>query len=425
MLLSCLCLCACGSNGSSSTGSSSSSSDSEEAESTVETLHSSDDSYENKTEKELDLLILEDDELAELEMANRYDYGTASSGQDFEKAAYYYELAAAHGNADALRCLGYIYLNGCLGEVDLELAESYFAAAIELDDIDSYIGLALCVLEVHSEELDEAVFEEKEEEQSDALNDSEEAAESDSDSDESLESDLEDLEEERQTYSQLAYEYINLVYEKSHAVGIYYMAYCFENGIGVKTDYDQALVLYEEVAAISASSLSIYYQYLVYAAKTHLGVCHVEGLICEQDYYEALDLFEECAKNGYAMAQYYAGQMYENGYGCTQDYEKAYNYYLMAANQDYAPAINQIGYLYYKGNGVEASLDNAIYYFKLAALQGYSAAQINLAYLYENGIGVSQNYEAALTYYEMAAQSDAEGVAEAIARVESLINGKK
>lgn len=334
--------------------------------------------YEDLSDEELEVYSLDGDVKAQMEIAVRYDYGTAKNGHDFYKAKNYYEMAAAQGNTDAIRCLGYLYMNGCLGEVDLEQAMTYFMEGINQGDADAYIGAGRTYMAGYGK---------------------------------------------AQEQSTKAMEYIGQAYQKGRPAGVYYMAYLMEMGIGTEPDYGQAMELYQSIKEMK--DLSVYDAYIVDAAQTRLGVMYVEGKGVEQDYDKAVDCFKNSGKNRYPMAEYYMGQMYENGYGVDKNYEKAIDWYRRAAEQEYAPALNQLGYLYYKGNGVSADIDQSIYYHKLAAMQGYAAAQINLGYLYENGIGVEQSSETALKYYEMAAEQDNQGAREAVARVQKQMNEEK
>lgn len=343
-----------------------------------ETTQKKVEDYTKLTDGELEVYSLDGDVQAQMELAGRYDYGTAEKGSDFNQAKVYYEMAAAQGNVDAIRCLGYLYLNGCLGEVDLDKAMEYFNQALEQGDPDANVGIGRAYLAGYGDP---------------------------------------------ESSTAPALEYIETAFKQGRPSGIYYMAYLYEEGIGVSQDINQAMELYQGV--LEMKELSRYDAYLTDAARTRIGILYVEGQGIPQDYEKALSSFKASAKNGYAVAQYYMGQMYENGYGVDRDYETAYDWYYKAAEQDFAPALNQLGYLFYKGNGVEANLDQAVYYHKLAAMQGYAAAQINLGYLYENGIGVEKDLSTALKYYTMAAEQNNEGAREAVTRVQKQLDEEK
>lgn len=365
--------------------------------------------YTELTDAQLEVLAYDDDVNAQLELAGRYDYGTAENGQDFELAAAWYEKAAEAGNGQALTVLGYRRLHGISQDVDLSEAVSFFRRGLEAGNEDAAIGIARAYMagydgfsELTQEELTAIADLKLQKAQAVAPPSSEAAATDDLDA------------------KTVAYYYVSRTYEKETPLSQYAMAYCLETGTGAVQDSARALELYQQVA--DKKELSVYDAYLPNAANTRIGIMYTRGEGLAQDYRQAQEAFLKAADNGYAMAQFYMGVLYENGLGMERDYETAFSWYEKAAEQNYAPALNQIGYLYYNGNGVEADVKQAIYYHKLAAMQGYGPAQINLGYLYENGIGVEQNLSMALAYYQLAAEQDYEGTKEAIQRVSRLMN---
>lgn len=335
-------------------------------------------SYADMTEDELEVLANELDVEAQMQLANRLDYGTDEVVQDLSEARKWYEMAAESGNADALCVLGYYALNGIEQDVDLEEAVDYFTQAENAGCTRALVGLGRAYLLGYSGE---------------------------------------DAEANR---ASLAYAAIEQAYRANEPSGLYYMGVLLEEGIGTDVNIPGAMELYTKVTELT--NLSIYDAYLVDAAQTSLGLCYVHGRGVAQDYAQALSAFTKAAENGYAKAEYYLGQMYESGFGTEQDYGVAFSWYEKAAEQNYAPALNQIGYLYYNGYGVDTDIDQAVYYQKLAAMQGYAAAQINLGYLFENGIGVEQNLATALSYYQMAVDQGQDGAKEAVARVRMMID---
>jgi len=52
-----------------------------------------------------------------------------------------------------------------------------------------------------------------------------------------------------------------------------------------------------------------------------------------QNYVQALGWFRKAADQGYALAQYNLGEMYENGQGVTQDYVQAHMWFNLAASR--------------------------------------------------------------------------------------------
>ena len=57
------------------------------------------------------------------------------------------------------------------------------------------------------------------------------------------------------------------------------------------------------------------------------------GLGVRQDYEEAVRWYRESADNGNASGQYNLGYMYRHGYGVEQDYDEAVSWWIKAARQ--------------------------------------------------------------------------------------------
>jgi TPR repeat protein len=327
------------------------------------------------------------------------EYGTEDVKQDFTEAISWYQMASDSGNVDGTCALGYFYLTGTGVDQDLDKAMELFDTAIEGGSVNAYVGKARVLLA-----------------KQDLVTDTE--------SDETaLEADASSEEETEEVIPEEEKEIYDLFYKaqiSGDLDGTYYLAYAYENGIGVVADYKKAVDYYSRVAKSDSTDLDD--QYAKNLANTALGLLYVKGTGVEADTEKAIEYFTAASDNGYAKASYYLGQIYENGLGVDKDYEQAMEYYLIGASHDYAPALNQLGYMYYNGYGVDVDFASAVYYQKLAALQGYAIAQVNLGFLYENGYGVERNLVTALSYYEMAADSGYEGAMEAATRVKVQIN---
>lgn len=88
------------------------------------------------------------------------------------------------------------------------------------------------------------------------------------------------------------------------------------------------------------------------------------------------------AQQGYVLAQYNLGVMYERGQGVKQDYFKAVEWYTKAAQQGKAEAQYNLGVMYENGRGVRKNLAQAKEWFGLACDNRYqygckAYAQIN------------------------------------------------
>ena len=93
------------------------------------------------------------------------------------------------------------------------------------------------------------------------------------------------------------------------------------------------------------------------------------------NYEKALEGWRSLAEQGYALAQYNLGWVYQNGKGASQDYQEAIRYYKLAAEQGFAGAQYSLGLMYYRGEGVLKSLKDAAYWIKLADKNGGTKAK--------------------------------------------------
>ena len=123
------------------------------------------------------------------------------------------------------------------------------------------------------------------------------------------------------------------------------------------------------------------------------------------DYATALREWKPLAKQGYAVAQYNLGVMYDKGQGVPQDYKTAVKWYRLAAKQGYAKSQYNLGLMYRKGQGVTQNDKTAVKWYRLSAKQGDASAQYNLGFMYYNGLGVSQDNVYAHMWWNIAASS--------------------
>lgn len=405
--------------------------------------------YGTLSNRQLEVLTYENDGKAAYYLGLAYDYGTGENQQNFSKAYEWYMKAIELGEARGNVGVGYLYLNGCGVEQDDEAAADFFQTALEAGLSDGDVGLARIALRQYEESLgiytlsswddmenalylenNPIVMEEESEEADDESKDATETtaeavvevpAVSVKDTPEYVAL-SQKIAEANETYGSEIYEHLKAAYDVGNLDAVYYLGYIQEHGIGCERDVDAARKKYQAVAG--NTSTNVWDQFAINSAHTRLGILCMGGKWFAPEEEEAVAQFQIAADNGYAMAQYYMGILYQMGLGVERDYETALSWFEQAADNDYAPAICQVGYIYFNGLGVDANFEQAAYYQKLAAAQGYVPAQINLGYMYENGYGVDQNLETALAYYKLAETSGYEGVSEAIARVELLLKDK-
>jgi len=101
----------------------------------------------------------------------------------------------------------------------------------------------------------------------------------------------------------------------------------------------------------------------------------------EKNNFEALSWYLKSARQGYCVAQYHLGVMYESGKGINKDYSEAFDWYHKAAKQRYAPAQNYLDQMYEDGRGVRHDDAEAFFWYHKAAEQGHVEAQYNLGSL--------------------------------------------
>jgi uncharacterized protein len=117
------------------------------------------------------------------------------------------------------------------------------------------------------------------------------------------------------------------------------------------------------------------------------------------DYATALRLYRPLADQGFAVAQFNVGLMYDLGRAVPQNNAEAAKWYRLAADQGRDDAQYQLGHLYYKQNDYA----EAAKWFRLAADQGRADAQSNLGAMYAEGEGVPQDFVQAFMWFSLAA----------------------
>lgn len=171
-------------------------------------------------------------------------------------------------------------------------------------------------------------------------------------------------------------------------------------GVGGGQDYQRALELYEQAAALGDAEASyiaggMYYTakgtprnlakafaYLDYAAgqgesspasQRALAEFYLLGRVVPQNFGKAADWYERAAADGDTAAQIELGFLHFVGRGVQQDYTRAYELFRQAAYGNSAVAQYNLGIIWYTGNGVEQSdLATAYAWFSVAASNGFA-----------------------------------------------------
>ncbi|WDE95646.1 tetratricopeptide repeat protein [Lentisphaera profundi] len=173
------------------------------------------------------------------------------------------------------------------------------------------------------------------------------------------------------------------------------VAYCYQNGIGVRKDNEVAIRWFLRAAnknyppaqvalgncysvgsGVSAN-LEIAYTWYEKAARLgnssglyNAGVCHIRGIGTKVNVARGLDYYQRAAEQNYAQAIYVLAYMYETGEDVKKDINKAIIYYQKAALQNHADALYELGRIYLAGEYLKANRDQAEIMLKKSAEMG-------------------------------------------------------
>jgi uncharacterized protein YqgQ len=81
---------------------------------------------------------------------------------------------------------------------------------------------------------------------------------------------------------------------------------------------------------------------------------------------KGVEYYFRSAENGFPMAQYSVGKLYQDGYHVKRDYKEAAKWYQKAANKAVIEAKFELARLYYRGRGVKRNYSEAYIWFYLA-----------------------------------------------------------
>ena len=123
-----------------------------------------------------------------------------------------------------------------------------------------------------------------------------------------------------------------------------------------------------------------------------------------QDYAAALTWYRKAANEGYALAEYNIGYLYEKGLGVLQNDAEAVVWFTKAAGKNHVAACNSVGWHYKKGKGVTKDYIKALQYLEQATDLGNKYAPNHLGHMYDDGEGVPSDYAKAMYYFRLAAQ---------------------
>lgn len=195
---------------------------------------------------------------------------------------------------------------------------------------------------------------------------------------------------------------------RGNAYAQLYLGQMYADGNGVEQDNTQALAWY--MMADTHGGLA--------EAQYRLGVISEYGQLgVSKDVQIAAKWYRHAAEQGFVLAQFKLGSLYDDGHGVPQDYEEATKWYRLAAEQGLSGAQHYLGTMYDDGKGIPNNPQEALKWFRLAAEQGHPSAQWMLALKCKFGVGVSLDYVQAHMWANLAAANsmmNSEGISAAV-----------
>ena len=193
------------------------------------------------------------------------------------------------------------------------------------------------------------------------------------------------------------------------------LAYFYQYGIGIETDLDKAISIYEQAYElgdlIAGYNLALIYtnkkrydlavSYLTFGRINNhvssikvLGDLYRLGLGVEKNVDIAVNLYKEALELGDESLYDQIGIIYYQ----KKQYLEAFDYFTKGANKLDKNALYHLGICYSKGEGTYLDIQKAIKYFELAIKQGDEHSLYNLALIYREGIGVNKDIEKSENY---------------------------
>lgn len=190
----------------------------------------------------------------------------------------------------------------------------------------------------------------------------------------------------------------------------YILAQCYEYGIGMEKNFEQAIQLYQNLSNennpwgqvelgrcyhyVSSRHKEAFQLYTLAAnqglasACYHRAVCFTHKIGVERDTLQALNLFRQLAQDGNKLGLYGLGNFYKNGTRVPLDIRKAIKLYELAGNEP--RALYELGRLYEEGIGVPKNPEEAFKRYQAAAQQGLLEAEYHLGKHYEKNKDIAR-----------------------------------
>jgi TPR repeat protein len=184
--------------------------------------------------------------------------------------------------------------------------------------------------------------------------------------------------------------------EMNHPVAQGRIAFCYEFGLGIETDFKKAEAYYikasEAEDGLGMARLAFLRKYGRPSVKIDRAEAESWQERVNEQGPEAIAWLQTAAdKYKNAAAQYCLGVCYHDGVGVDKDEMRAVYWYRQSALQGHPRGQGILGYCYGEGFGVPKDEKEAMRWYRLAAEQGESVAIYNVGYCYEDGIGVEKD----------------------------------
>ena len=187
----------------------------------------------------------------------------------------------------------------------------------------------------------------------------------------------------------------------------------------VERDTDSALKHYKNAAALGMTN-----------AYEVMGDIFCEGKLVEKNISEAIRLYELGAAEGHESARTKADALLTK----REDFfsravameqikpEEAFKLYAISTGMGYLPAYSNLARCFEHGIGTKKDRPRAFYWYETAAKEGDTASLYSLGLCYSRGIGVAFNFKKAI---EILKKASAAGTAEANDEIKRLYENKK
>lgn len=365
-----------------------------------------DDAYDKKSLEELIDLSEQGDDVASIELGERY-YSGIGVNRDGKKALRYFNRASAMDNPVAQFYVGKINDEGTYVEHNPHKAIEFYTKSAK----QGYPPAEFALGEMYyfgqgcDKNDQEAVYwiskAEKEYEDTNLYI--------------TLSMIYRESEDESVNNPEKAFLYAQKAADAGNATGYNLLGMLYELGCGVEQNYEKAFNYYLEAAngGVEIAYLSV-------------GAFYQNGYWVKKDERKAVEYFQLGANVGNMYCLNALAMCYKNGTGVTQNYEKAFELFLESAYAGNFAGEYNVALAYDEGQGVEEDKTEAKKWFVLSAEKGFSKAMMALGFFAEKGIPDGEpNINEAFEWYLKAAEVGDNGLAQWIignCRSQGLMN---